>query len=294
MASPKYEVIFLYDAATGAPYTGALTLTFDTYKDDLGNSLSQPTISALPGGDGAFGFLPVFADPARGIRYIVDTGTDAVIPRRSARYMRPEDWNDDNLEAMASTLDGVAMQTSQALSAALQASDQTTPSAIADAVWNADTEGRTNAGTFGQALVNASAPSAATVATAVWSQNISGAAPNTAGAQLNTAAAGGGGGGGCVVQFYSNGDTVKPIIVQVSAPRYTQVIITYSEPVTMTTGPDGALNVSNYLIPGLTVLDAAQISPTQVSLTTTAQTPDFLYTITVQNVTDIHGNAIQS
>lgn len=200
MASPKYEMIFLYDSSTGLPKAGA-TPTFESYRDTAGTAIvPQPTIVELPGGTGAYGFIPTFPDATKGIWYIVDTGTDAVMPRRSSRYMRPEDWNGDNI----------------------------TP----------------------------------------------------------------GGGGGCTVQFYSNGDTVKPIIIQVSAPRYTQVIVTFSEPVTMTTGPDGALNVSNYTIPGLTVLDAVQVSPTQVSLTTTAQTPDFLYTITVQHVTDIHGNVI--
>lgn len=196
MASPKYEMIFLYDAATGAPLPGVSTLTFDTYKDDLGNAITQPSIVELPGGDGAYGFIPVFADPARGIRYIIDSGNDDAIPRRYARYMRPEDWNTDNITV----------------------------------------------------------------------------------------------GGGGVVQFYSNGDTVAPIIIQVSAPRNNQVKVTFSEQMTMTTATEGALNASNYTIdPPIAIFDVTQVTSQQVLLTTETQAPNTLYTLTVVNVTDIHG-----
>lgn len=196
MASPKYEMIFLYDANTGAPLPGVTTLAFDTYKDDLGNALTEPAIVELPGGDGSYGFIPVFADPDRGIRYIIDSGDDAAIPRRSARYMRPEDWNTDNISV----------------------------------------------------------------------------------------------GGGGTVQFYSNGDTVAPIIIQVSTPRNNQVKVTFSEPMTMTTNSDGALNPANYSIsPSISIYDVTQLTSQQVMLTTETQAPNNLYTLTVVNVTDIHG-----
>lgn len=89
MASPKIEVFFLYDSA-GAPLTGA-TPVFDTYKDDLGTNLAQPSITEI--GGGAYKFTPVL-DPARGIAYVVDGGASAN-PRRLARYARPEDFATD-------------------------------------------------------------------------------------------------------------------------------------------------------------------------------------------------------
>jgi hypothetical protein len=89
MASPKIEVFFLYDSA-GAPLTGA-TPTFDTYKDDLGANLAQPSITEI--GGGAYKFTPVL-DPARGIAYVVDGGASSN-PRRLARYVRPEDFATD-------------------------------------------------------------------------------------------------------------------------------------------------------------------------------------------------------
>lgn len=93
MASPKIEVIAVYSATTGSPLTGQ-TLTFDTYKDDLGVNVSQPTITEI--GGGFYKFTPVFASPNRGIAYIVNTGAGAT-PERVARFMRPEDWNTDSL-----------------------------------------------------------------------------------------------------------------------------------------------------------------------------------------------------
>lgn len=88
MASPKIEVFFLYDS-NGAPLTGA-TPVFDTYKDDLGTNLSQPTISEI--GGGAYKFTPdITTNPDRGIAYVIDGGVSAN-PRRLARYVRPEDY----------------------------------------------------------------------------------------------------------------------------------------------------------------------------------------------------------
>lgn len=88
MASPKIEVFFLYDG-TGAPLTGAVPV-FDTYKDDLGVNLTQPSITEI--GGGAYKFTPdITTNPNRGIAYVID-GTAAASPRRLARYVRPEDY----------------------------------------------------------------------------------------------------------------------------------------------------------------------------------------------------------
>lgn len=93
MTSPKIEVFFLYDN-TGAPLTGA-TPTFDTYKDDLGSNLTQPSISEI--GGGAYKFTPdITTNPNRGIAYVVDGGVSSN-PRRLARYVRPEDYAVDKL-----------------------------------------------------------------------------------------------------------------------------------------------------------------------------------------------------
>jgi hypothetical protein len=92
MASPKIEVFFLYDASTGVPLTGA-TPVFDTYKDDLGANLAQPSITEI--GGGAYKFTPdITTTPDRGIAYVIDGGATAS-PRRVARYVRPEDYSTD-------------------------------------------------------------------------------------------------------------------------------------------------------------------------------------------------------
>lgn len=91
MASPKIEVFFLYDG-TGAPLTGVVP-TFDTYRRDDGTDLigTAPAITEI--GGGAYKFTPVFPTD-HGIAYVVNGGASAN-PRRSARYMRPEDYATD-------------------------------------------------------------------------------------------------------------------------------------------------------------------------------------------------------
>jgi hypothetical protein len=93
MASPKLEVFFLYNSTTGAPLTGA-TPVFETYKDHLGADVTAPSISEI--GGGAYKFTPVFADPNKGLVYVIDGGASSA-PRRVDRFMRPEDWKLDNL-----------------------------------------------------------------------------------------------------------------------------------------------------------------------------------------------------
>lgn len=101
MASPQYEVFFLYDAATGAPATGVVGITFETYKDHTGVDLPQPTIFEI--GGGAYQFTATFT-PNFGIVYVIDAGTDDVTPRRVSRFMRPEDWNIDNADVPTSSV----------------------------------------------------------------------------------------------------------------------------------------------------------------------------------------------
>lgn len=98
MASPHIEVVFVYDN-TGAPKTGQ-TLTFDTYKDDLGNDLAQPSITEI--GGGAYKFTPTFTT-GRGIVYVLNTGTGGN-PTRVAKFMRPEDFNIDNADVPTSSV----------------------------------------------------------------------------------------------------------------------------------------------------------------------------------------------
>lgn len=102
MASPKLEVFFLFDG-TGAPKTGHTGMSFSAYKDDLGVDVTpQPTISEL--GGGAYGFLPAFADPARGIFYVLDT--NGMSPLYYTRYMRPEDWSADSIDRILDLTEG--------------------------------------------------------------------------------------------------------------------------------------------------------------------------------------------
>jgi hypothetical protein len=101
VASPKPEVFFLYDAATGAPKPGHTGIAFAFYKDDLGvNVTPQPAISEI--GGGAYKFTPVFADPARGIAY--DINTNGSSPLHVARYMRPEDYAAEDALTVAQRL----------------------------------------------------------------------------------------------------------------------------------------------------------------------------------------------
>ena len=103
MSSPKIETVFLFNPTTGAPLTGQASLmSFDCYRDDQGTSLSAPTISEI-GVSGVYKFTPTFSDPARGIVYILNCGSGAN-PTHVTRYMRPEDWNSDNTDALSSTL----------------------------------------------------------------------------------------------------------------------------------------------------------------------------------------------
>ena len=94
------------------------------------------------------------------------------------------------------------------------------------------------------------------------------------------------------VTFIANGDTDAPVIWSAFSPQGTQVQITYSEPVVMTAAANGALNIANYTIPGLTITAIVSLSTASVMLTTSLQTPGAPYNLTVINVEDLSGNPI--
>lgn len=107
MAAPKKEVFFLYDSGTGAPLGGqAGSLSFSVYKDDLGVDLAQPGFQEIA--PGVYAFTVTFADPARGVVYLINSGPGA-IPAFWGRYARPTDWNDDNADTPLAAL-GAAIQ----------------------------------------------------------------------------------------------------------------------------------------------------------------------------------------
>lgn len=94
MASPKIEVVAVYNPTTGAPLPGvAGSLTFSVYKDDTGaNVMPVPTITEI--GGGLYKFTPTLpANPARALVYVLNTGGN--LPANYFRLVRPEDWNDD-------------------------------------------------------------------------------------------------------------------------------------------------------------------------------------------------------
>jgi hypothetical protein len=96
----------------------------------------------------------------------------------------------------AMALDGAVYQfTTNALELAPTGGSAPSAATIADAVWDEATSGHTGAGSTGLALTSASAPTAATVADAVWDEAIAGhLTAGTAGNKLNAASAAAGAG----------------------------------------------------------------------------------------------------
>lgn len=99
MASPKIVSFFIFDPTTGNPVTGQ-TMTFVTYKNELGTNVSQPTIIEI--GGGAYYFTPVFTG-SHGIAYCIDCGVGAN-PAKVSGYLRPEDYYTDNVDATSSSI----------------------------------------------------------------------------------------------------------------------------------------------------------------------------------------------
>lgn len=98
MASPKIQAFAVFDPITGLPLTGiAGSLTFTTYKNDLGVNLTQPVISEV--GGGLYKFTPVFADLDRAIVYVLSTSGNS--PGYLSQLMRPEDWAADLTQDVA-------------------------------------------------------------------------------------------------------------------------------------------------------------------------------------------------
>jgi hypothetical protein len=104
MASPKLEVFVVFDSS-GNPLPGILgSMSFSSYKNDQGTDIvPQPTLIEV--GGGAYGFIPTFADQARGIVYVVNAGATAS-PQFIWRYMRPEDWNADLITRLQAFAEG--------------------------------------------------------------------------------------------------------------------------------------------------------------------------------------------
>lgn len=90
--SPKIVVFWLYNATTGAPAAGE-TPVFTVYKDDQGNDMAQPSITAI--GGGAYKFTPVF-DSGEGIAFSISSGSTA-LPLYQSGYLRPEDYFIDDI-----------------------------------------------------------------------------------------------------------------------------------------------------------------------------------------------------
>lgn len=82
-------------------------------------------------------------------------------------------------------------------------------------------------------------------------------------------------------------DTYPPIVNSANAHSLTSVEVSFNESLDETS----AENVSNYLITGLTV-DNAELNGNKVMLTTSEQTAETTYTITISNVEDLVGNTI--
>ncbi len=84
-------------------------------------------------------------------------------------------------------------------------------------------------------------------------------------------------------------DTIAPQVVNAAAASATSVLVSFSEP--LNTDADDPLNFT--ITPDLVVTDAIRTRhATQILLTTLGQIPDRLYTVTVSNVADKAGNAI--
>ncbi len=65
----------------------------------------MPVIAEI-GSTGAYQFLPVFTDPDRALIYSLYSGAADVYPRRSTRFMRPEDWAADDATNVLNVVQG--------------------------------------------------------------------------------------------------------------------------------------------------------------------------------------------
>ncbi len=86
-----------------------------------------------------------------------------------------------------------------------------------------------------------------------------------------------------------------PEVQSVASLDEFSVLVVYSENVSMSATGSGALNSTNYSIDGtLSVSAVTQLSNYSVRLTTSSQTLDQLYTVTVSNVVDLTGNTVSA
>lgn len=94
--------------------------------------------------------------------------------------------------------------------------------------------------------------------------------------------------------FEVDGSAANPFVIEIYAPRRTQVRITFSRAMNTANTGLGTTNPANYVIPGLTVLGAQLLpsgEPDKVLLITTPQTPGATYNITI-TVEDVDNNPL--
>ena len=92
--------------------------------------------------------------------------------------------------------------------------------------------------------------------------------------------------------FTGGGTTTNPTITKVTTPYSSQMIITFSTGMKMDSSSSGALNISNYFCPGLTLSNPVSLAANVVMLTTSSQVPGLQYTVSVSNVQDLNGNVV--
>lgn len=102
MASPKIFAFIVYDATTGIPKTGAAgSFTFETYKTEAGVNQTPPSIVEI--GGGGYYFTPTFVTD-HGIFFVLNT---ANLPLRISGYLRPEDYNADDIPSLETNVTNV-------------------------------------------------------------------------------------------------------------------------------------------------------------------------------------------
>lgn len=110
MASPQIVVFPVYDATTGALVSGlAASLSFDVYRDETGTNLSQPSFTEIDS-SGFYYFTPTFTANHH-VVYAVNTGAGHA-PTKWSGDLRPEDYNEDQIPGIATTLTTVSANVS--------------------------------------------------------------------------------------------------------------------------------------------------------------------------------------
>jgi hypothetical protein len=248
----------LFDA-TGAPLTGA-TPTFAQYLSaitgvDLGGS--APAITEV--GGGIYGFDAVLS--GEGIAYYIDGGASA-----APQYLGGGQGDNGVVVLPFYANDGTP-------AGVCTASIDTYEDGNGNPVTPPTLNSLNNTGLF------SFLPLASEVAAHVSYMVSSNKNPTRYFGQLEAS-------GGAVA------DTTPPLVHRVEALSGTVLRVIYSEAVVMTSGSDGALNLANYMIAGLSISGVTHETDRSVRLVTSPQTPGNTYTLVISNVADIHGNVI--